>query len=107
LDNYFVFDHSILKTRTFTFEYGEYKIEKPGIYIVSYNQGGHHDNYICCFVLISPYKNENLIHTFLEPVYIFGNNTRPYAFKYYPYTGVLKLNIPNSSPRFSLIKISD
>ena len=91
----------------FNFENGEYKIEEPGIYIISFNQRGHHENYICCFVLVSNYKNENLINTFLDPVYIFGHNRRPGSFKYYPYTGVLQANNASliKDQIFSLIKL--
>lgn len=107
LDNYFVFGHSILKTQIFNFKNGKYKIEEPGIYIISFNQRGHFDNYICCFVLVSHYKHEALINTFLDPVYIFGNNKRPESFKYYPYTGVLQANNISliRDQIFSLIKL--
>lgn len=80
----------------------EYKIEEPGIYIVSYIHTGYIDNSICCLVAVNNY---NMKDEYIEPFYIFGDDTKPYAFKYNPYNSTLKRNKTSGLIEYSLIKL--
>lgn len=82
----------------------EYKIKDPGVYLITYNHSlGVIYNTICCIVSISNYEQ---VTGYIEPIYIFGDNTRVYSFKYDPYTHILKKNQNSGLDlSYSLIKL--
>ena len=71
--------------------------------MIMYVHPGYIGNSICCLVAVNNYGLET---EYKEPFYIFGDDTRPYAFRYNPFNSTLKRNKTSGLIEYSLIKLS-